>query len=335
MSSRNSASTQLRLALVLFAFRSLQAPSFADSSHVRIIRLSLRPGRCAFRARRQRRSSWPARTSPGKTRSSICPIRQGYVLATDNGRAEVEFENGSHGFSGDDTVLEFYDLSLEDGAKTTRLILRQGTASFYVNPANGDYFSVTGGDFSVEADGRATFRLDNFDDGSTVNVIKGHVSVLRKKRATDLAKGQSLSMRAGDPTSVTIGQFTDDGDFDRWVSGRIESRRNRHQCRAAVRQLGGLHLRPGQLLHLRRVVSVRGVSEIAGDPTASAQAGRPSTAASGSPILRSACLSLAISRGAGCPITMAAGFAIRSMAGSGLPALGGVLVRRLCPCGPR
>ena len=96
------------------------------------------------------------------------PIRQGYVLATDKGRAEVEFENGSMAFLSDDAVLEFYDLSLEDGAKTTRLILRQGTASFYVNPANGDYFSVTGGDFSVEADGRASFRLDNFDDGSVV-----------------------------------------------------------------------------------------------------------------------------------------------------------------------
>ena len=83
------------------------------------------------------------------------PIRQGYVIATEKGRAEVEFENGSMAFLGDNTVLNSYDLSLEDGAKTTRLVLRQGTASFYVNPANGDYFSVTGGDFSVEADGRS------------------------------------------------------------------------------------------------------------------------------------------------------------------------------------
>jgi len=85
-------------------------------------------------------------------------------------------------------VLEFYDLSLEDGAKTTRLVLRQGTASFYANPGNGDYFSVTGGDFTVEADGRAGFRLDNFDDGSVVNVTKGRVSVLRKDKSTALAK---------------------------------------------------------------------------------------------------------------------------------------------------
>jgi hypothetical protein len=198
------------------------SPSFADSSHVRIIRLSLVQGDVRF-ARDVKGDPLASQTATWENAELNLPIRQGYVLATDKGRAEVEFENGSMAFLSDDAVLEFYDLSLEDGAKTTRLILRQGTASFYVNPANGDYFSVTGGDFSVEADGRASFRLDNFDDGSVVNVLKGHVSVLRKNQSTALAKGQSLSMRANDSGSVSIGQITDNDDFDHWVSGRIDS----------------------------------------------------------------------------------------------------------------
>jgi hypothetical protein len=145
------------------------------------------------------------------------------VLATDHGRAEVEFENGAMAFLSENTVLEFYDLSLEDGAKTTRLVLRQGTASFYVNPAGDDYFSVTGGDFSVEADGRAGFRLDNFDDGSVVDVTKGRVSVLRKDKTTALGKGQSLSMRAGDKDSTEIARLPANDDFDRWVAGREDA----------------------------------------------------------------------------------------------------------------
>jgi hypothetical protein len=120
-------------------------------------------------------------------------------------------------------VVEFYDLSLEDGAKTTRLVLRQGTASFYVNPGGGDYFSVTGGDFTVEADGRAGFRLDNFDDGSVVNVTKGRASVLRKDKTTALVKGQSLSMRAGDNNSTEIARLPATDDFDRWVAGREDA----------------------------------------------------------------------------------------------------------------
>jgi ferric-dicitrate binding protein FerR (iron transport regulator) len=220
MSSRNLLrSASLTLFSLLFVAAS---SSFADSSHVRIIRLSLVQGDVRF-ARDVKGDPLASQNATWEAAEMNLPIRQGYVLATDKGRAEVEFENGSMAFLGDSTVLEFFDLSLEDGAKTTRLVLRQGTASFYVNPANGDYFSVTGGDFSVEADGRSSFRVDNFDDGSVVNVMKGHVSVLGKKETKALAKGQSLSMRAGDPTSASLGALTENDDFDRWVSGRVEA----------------------------------------------------------------------------------------------------------------
>ena len=62
------------------------------------------------------------------------PIRQHDVIATDDGRAEVEFENGAMALVNENTVLEFFDLSLEDGALTTRLILRQGTAGLLCEP---------------------------------------------------------------------------------------------------------------------------------------------------------------------------------------------------------
>src|ERR1700730_15564772 len=194
-------------------------PAVADSSHARIIRLSLVQGDVRF-TRAVHGDPLTSGKATWKAATLTLPIRQGYVLATDHGRAEVEFENGAMAFLAENTVLEFYDLSLEDGAKTTRLVLRQGTASFYVNPGSEDYFSVTGGDFTVQADGRAGFRLDNFDDGSVVDVTKGRVSVLRKNKSTALVKGQSLSMRAGDNNSTNIAQLPENDDFDRWVSGR-------------------------------------------------------------------------------------------------------------------
>jgi hypothetical protein len=194
-------------------------PARADSSHARIIRLSLVQGDVRF-TRDIKGDPLTSDKAAWEGATLNLPIRQGYVLATDHGRAEVEFENGAMAFLAENTVLEFYDLSLEDGAKTTRLVLRQGTGSFYVNPGSADYFSVTGGDFTVEADGRAGFRLDNFDDGSVVGVTKGRVSILRKDKTTALAKGQSLSMRAGDKNSTEIARLPDNDDFDRWVSGR-------------------------------------------------------------------------------------------------------------------
>lgn len=197
-------------------------PAWADSSHARVIRLSLVQGQVRF-TREFHNDSLSDQKAVWEDAVLNLPIRQSYALATDNGRAEVEFENGAMAFLAENTVLEFYDLSLNDGAKTTRLILRQGTASFYVNPASDDYFSVTGGDFTVEASARASFRMDNFDDGSVVNVSKGHVSVLRKEHTTLLAKGQSFSIRANDDSSLTVGREADTDDFDRWVTSREDS----------------------------------------------------------------------------------------------------------------
>ena len=210
------------LVILLSSLFGVAHPASADSSHARIIRLSLVQGDVRFA--REAHGDPLADSKAGWENAELnLPIRQGYVLATDNGRVEVEFENGAMAFLKENTVLEFYDLSLNDGARTTRLVLRQGSASFYVNPASGDYFSVTGGDFTVEADGRSGFRLDNYDDGSTVETFKGRVSVLHKKNTTRLEKGQSLSIKAGDDSSVNVARLPDEDDFDRWVSRRIDS----------------------------------------------------------------------------------------------------------------
>ena len=99
------------------------SPVFADSSHARIIRLSLVQGDVRL-ARDVKGDPLASQNATWEAAELNLPIRQGYVLSTDKGLAEVEFENGSMAFLGGDTVLEFYDLSLEDGAKTTRLILR-------------------------------------------------------------------------------------------------------------------------------------------------------------------------------------------------------------------
>jgi uncharacterized protein DUF6600/FecR-like protein len=205
----------------LFAVSVGIQPAAADSSHARVIRLSLAEGDVRF-AREAHGDPLADQKAQWETAQANLPVRQGYVLATDHGRAEVEFENGAMAFLNENSVLEFFDLSLDDGARTTRLVLRQGSASFYVNPANGDYFSVTGGDFTVEASGKGSFRINNFDDGSNVDVLTGHASVLHKKETTQLSKGQSLSMNAGED-GVHLGRLPADDDFNHWVSGRIDT----------------------------------------------------------------------------------------------------------------
>src|SRR5215467_546560 len=212
------------LVLALLAVFAISGSSMAraDSNHARIVRLSLVQGDVRF-ARDVKGDPLSDSRSGWEAAALNLPIRQGYVLATDAGRAEVEFENGALAFLAENTVLQFYDLSSEDGGLTTRLILRQGSAEFYVDPARGDYFSVTGGDFSVEAESKATFRMNNFDDGSNVSVLHGRVTALVNGKNSELEKNQSLSMRAGEADSVEIGRVSESDDFDQWVSARIDS----------------------------------------------------------------------------------------------------------------
>src|SRR5215470_5774273 len=218
MTSRIAIRSILSAALLVFAAAS---SALADTSHARIIRLSFVQGdvRIAHHVSGdslQSESGWEAATLN-------IPIHQGDAVATDNGRAEVEFESGSVAFLAENTILEFYDLSLEDGEFTTRLILRQGSASFSVRPGRGDYFSVTGGDFSVEANEKSYFRVNNYDDGSDVQVFQGRISVLSKGKTTPVGKGQSLSVRAADPDSVSLASTANRDEFDQWTSGRIEA----------------------------------------------------------------------------------------------------------------
>src|SRR5215467_7188210 len=194
------------LFLGLLACGCLGLRASADTSHARIVRISSLQGDVRFARDVKGDPLADGSQVSWETAALNLPIRQGYVLATDTGRAEVEFENGALAFLAENTVMQFYDLSSEDGGLTTRLILRQGSAEFYVNPARGDYFSVTGGDFSVEAESKVTFRMNNFDDGSNVSVLHGHLTALANGKNTNLSKGEELLLRAGEALSGTVAQ---------------------------------------------------------------------------------------------------------------------------------
>jgi hypothetical protein len=118
-------------ALFLIALLSSAPSASADASHIRIIRISYVQGDVRFARDVKGDPLAGAENITWENAELNLPIRQGFVISTEKGRAEVEFENGSLALIGENTVLQFFDLSLEDGSKTTRLILRQGTARLF------------------------------------------------------------------------------------------------------------------------------------------------------------------------------------------------------------
>jgi len=209
----------LPLLALLFA---APPPAASSPSQARIVRLSFVQGEVSF-TRSATSDPLSDQHIAWETAVANLPIRQGYVLATLQGRAEVEFENGATAFLSENSVLEFFDLSLDDGARITRLVLRQGAASFSVQPARGDFFSVTGADFTAEPTGRGLFRMENFDDGSSVAVRKGRVKIVAKSLTSELNSGESLSFGPEATAIPPAGPLPAKDEFDSWVSRRADA----------------------------------------------------------------------------------------------------------------
>ena len=71
------------------------------------------------------------------------PIETGYSLVTGEGRAEIEFEDASVAYLGENSVLVFNDLHTTGGIPQTELALLSGTMSLDAEPvAAGEWFRV-------------------------------------------------------------------------------------------------------------------------------------------------------------------------------------------------
>jgi hypothetical protein len=115
---------------LIFAIPSFSVPAVADSQ-VRMVRLSEVQGDVQV----------DRNTGQGYEKAFLnLPITQGVKLRTRNeGRAEVEFEDGSTMRITPDTVIEFPQLSLRDsGAKVSTVHLQEGTAYLNFSGAKDD-----------------------------------------------------------------------------------------------------------------------------------------------------------------------------------------------------
>ena len=131
------------------------------------------------------------------------PVVQGMKVASkDNGRAEIEFEDGSTIRIGPKSTLEFSALGLRDsGARFSTVIVEAGLAYVnYTDQHKGDEFSVLFQNETVHPKEAAHFRVDvqaaqvvlaSFSGDLQVEGPSGNVEVSKNKSATfDLAENK-------------------------------------------------------------------------------------------------------------------------------------------------
>ena len=203
----------------------LAAPSSVSAyeySYARVVRLSLVEGDVQISRPATANSDEPGGSGVWEQAIVNMPIQHGYSLATDNGRAEIEFESGATARLADNSVLQFTELALSDGGRITRLNLSQGIATFYANLSSQDVFEVSTPDVRVNIPKRASFRVDASSGLSTVEVFKGDVQVDTSAGTNRLTKGHSLSYRSAG-NDLEIGRARDSDEWDRWVANREET----------------------------------------------------------------------------------------------------------------
>ena len=203
---------------ILFAMLAvivLVSPVRADDySHVRIVRLSLVEG------------DVQVTTGGGATWEKAIanlPVREGMSIATAQGRAEIEFENGATARIADNSVLRFTELALADGEKVTRLDISQGTATLYTNPTRRETFVVHAGKLEMTVREKSRFRVDVFEDGASVSVLKGHVEVETAGGPESVNKGQTLAVRNNASDQIALERNPAPDAWDRWVSDRDDA----------------------------------------------------------------------------------------------------------------
>jgi FecR protein len=202
------------LALAAIPARATDHPSNSSYSYARIVRLSFVSGDVQI-VRTDQSNKWePAVMN--------MPVEQGFAIGTNNGRAEIEFEQGSTLWLAENSVVQFTELALSNGGRITRLTLSEGTATFNTSLSAADKFEVRASSFRIDPANKSEFRVGLSGKDGAVNVLSGKVTVSTEKATQDVAKGQTVAVgRQSSEFAVKRNPPTD--EWDHWVMTRMSA----------------------------------------------------------------------------------------------------------------
>jgi hypothetical protein len=193
---------------LLLTVPALTLPAFADSQ-ARVVRLSEVQGDVQV----------DRNAGQGLEKAFLnLPISQGVKLQTGkDGRAEVEFEDGSTLRVTPETVITFPQLSLRDsGAKVSTVHLQEGSA--YVNFAGSkdDEFTLTFAHEKLALAHSAHLRLEMGDADATLAVFNGEVQIQGDAGTVAVSKNHTAQFDLTDDDHYELAKSVEPDPFDQW-----------------------------------------------------------------------------------------------------------------------
>ncbi len=196
-----------RFTFVVFFSLLISLPALADS-HVRIVRLSYIEGGVQIDR------------DTGQYEKAIVnlPITEGFKVRTGaDGRAEVEFEDGSTLRLASNTTVQFPTLSLRDtGAKVSVADIQAGTAYVNFAGAKNNDLTLQFGLQKVVLGRAAHLRIDATDLNTSLAVFKGDVAVESPSGSLQLKKNQSATFDAVAGAQPLLAKNIEPEPLDSW-----------------------------------------------------------------------------------------------------------------------
>ncbi|HEY2036614.1 MAG TPA: hypothetical protein VGG96_06345 [Steroidobacteraceae bacterium] len=211
------------------------ATSASSQSYPQIVRISLMQGDVRI-ARGEKGATWEKATAD-------LPLETGFNLVTGNdGRVEIEFEDASTAYLGENSVLSFNELSTNGGVPRSDMTLLSGTLSVRFQPTMPDEWYVvrTPTDhFAVDYPNRPFVRINSYVDAMKVTAESETTFHFAGELGKQDRKGETATFRSGQLESLAA--LPEDAkafaDFDGWVNQRVATR---DAAQAAVMQEANL-----------------------------------------------------------------------------------------------
>jgi len=154
------------------------------------------------------------------------PIEDGNTLATEKGRAEIEFENGTVVYLAESALLQFRMLRAWPGTTETDLNLLTGTATIAHVSRGRDAIQIATPAMNIDFTKGRTLRIESTLDGAVIQAVDGAaVPLAGELRGSVLTPGEAAAFVGGSLVSLKLAASPGGDEWDQWVNARRLDRR--------------------------------------------------------------------------------------------------------------
>jgi hypothetical protein len=211
-----------------------QPPTKPPSTYPQIVRLSYVEGDVRIsRGKQAEKVDADEGTAGGETTgweraAAGIPLAAGYSLVTGTGRAEIELEDASTVYLGDNSVLTFDRLSTTGGVPYTDMGLLSGTATLDVQsmlPGEGLHLKTPTDIVTMRYPQKAYIRVDSYLDAMDITPQQELTFQLPGSwEGRPQAVGQTFAFRNGRRVLAPAPDAAKSSEWDRWVAARVAAR---------------------------------------------------------------------------------------------------------------